>query len=83
MLIKFSEQIANTFAKIINGYKGEFKNFVKHLRCSFYRRLLLASEANLKPCQTFKMELLAKKSQKVKAVHYFCKNLHVGCLRRF
>ena len=25
MLIKFSKQIANTFAKIINSYKGEFK----------------------------------------------------------
>ena len=25
MLIKFSKQIASTFAKIINGYKGEFK----------------------------------------------------------
>ena len=24
-LIKFSKQIANTFAKIISGYKGEFK----------------------------------------------------------
>ena len=25
MLIKFSKQIANTFAKIFNGYNGEFK----------------------------------------------------------
>ena len=25
MLIKFSKQVVNTFAKIINGYKGEFK----------------------------------------------------------
>ena len=25
MLIKFSKQIANTFAKIVNDYKGEFK----------------------------------------------------------
>ena len=25
MLIKFSKQITNTFAKIIHGYKGEFK----------------------------------------------------------
>ena len=25
MLIKFSKQIANSFAKIINGCKGEFK----------------------------------------------------------
>ena len=25
MLIKFGKQIANTFAKIINRYKGEFK----------------------------------------------------------
>ena len=25
MLMKFSKQITNTFEKIINGYKGEFK----------------------------------------------------------
>ena len=35
MLIKFSEQIANTFAKIINGYKGEFKNLSNTLDVAF------------------------------------------------
>ena len=27
MFIKFSKQIGNTFAKTINGYKGEFKTW--------------------------------------------------------
>ena len=32
----------------------------KHLRWSFFRELVLASEANAESCQTSKMELFAK-----------------------
>ena len=32
--------------------------------------------------QTSKMELFAKNSQKQKTVHYFSKNLQLGCLTR-
>ena len=53
------------FVKIINGYKDEFKT-VKHLRWSLFHKFLQATEANLKSCQTYKMECFAKivKSQK-------------------
>ena len=52
-LIIFSKQIPNTFAKIINGYKGKFNT----LWNSFWRKLLLAPEANSESCQTSKIEL--------------------------
>ena len=44
---------------------------------------LAASEAKLEFCQTSKMSLSKKHSQKQKFVHYICKNLHLGSLRRF
>ena len=53
MFIKFSKQIGNSFARIIQ-YP------VKHLRWLFFRKSLLASEANSGSCQTYKIELFAK-----------------------
>ena len=37
-----------------------------------------SSEAYSKPCQTFKMEVFAKKVN-----DYFCKKLHLRCMARF
>ena len=34
-------------------------------------------------CQTSNLELFCKNSQKRKTIHYFCNNLHLGCLKRF
>ena len=36
MFIKFSKQKANTFAKIINGYKGEFKTLTNIWERAFF-----------------------------------------------
>ena len=73
MLMKFSKQIANTFAKIINdydemglfpqvvtGFRGEFKILHNYLRLSFLQ-----------------------KQSKIKVVYCFCKNLHFQYLIRF
>ena len=60
MLIKFSKQIANSFAKIINGYKGESKTLSNIWDGAFSTKLLLASEANSECCQTSKIELFAR-----------------------
>ena len=60
MLIKFSKHIANTFAKNNSWLQRRIKSPVKHLRWSFFRKLLLASEANTESCQTSKMEVFAK-----------------------
>ena len=60
MLIKFSKQIANSFAKIINGYKGEFKTLSNIWDWAFSTKSLLALEVNSESCQTSKMELFAK-----------------------
>ena len=59
MLIKCSKQIANSFAKIVNGYKGEFKtlsNIWDGVSASRY--WLQRQTQNL--AKTFKMELFAK-----------------------
>ena len=81
MLIRYSKQIANSFAKIIDGYRGEFKILSNIWDGSFSMKLLPNSEANSESCQTSKMELFCKSSQKLKAVHYLCKNLQLGCLK--
>ena len=47
MLIKFSKQIANSFAKTINGYKGEFKIYQTSEKGAFSAKSLLASEPNV------------------------------------
>ena len=60
MLIKFNKQVANSFAKIINGYKGEFKTLSNIWDRVFPTKSLLASEANSESCQTSQMELFAK-----------------------
>ena len=60
MLINCIKQIANSFAKIINGHKGKIQDPAKHLRWSFFRETVLASEANLESCHTSKMELFSK-----------------------
>ena len=39
MLIRFSKQVANTFAKIKNGYQKRIQNSVKHLRWSSLQKL--------------------------------------------
>ena len=60
MLIKFSKQIANSFAKIINDYKGEFKTLSNIWDRAFSAKLLLVSSANSESYQTPKMEFFAK-----------------------
>ena len=60
MLIKFGKQIANSFAKIINGFKGEFKTQSNIWDGAFPAKSLLASEANSISYQTSKMELFAE-----------------------
>ena len=60
MLIKFSKQVANSFVKIINGHKGEFKTLSNIWDRVFTIKSLLASEANSESCQTSQMELFAK-----------------------
>ena len=79
MLINFSKQIG--LAKIIN--KKGIQDLGEHLRWRFFRKSFLGLKENSESCQTSKMELFCKNSQKRKAVHYFCKNLHLGCLTRF
>ena len=72
MLIKFSKQIGNSFAKIID--KKVYPNPAKHLRWSFFRKLLLASEANSESSQTSKMELFGKIVKSQKRFTVFAKN---------
>ena len=60
MLIKLSKQIANSFVKIINGYKGEFTTMSSIWDGAFSKKQLLASEANSECCQISKIELFAK-----------------------
>ena len=60
MLIKFSKQIAKSFAKIINDYKGEFKALSNIWDGAFSTKPLLVSSANSESYQTSKMELFAK-----------------------
>ena len=85
MSIKFNKQIANTLAKIINGYRIQrrIQNPVKRLRLSFFRKSLLASETNSESCQTSKIDLFAKIVKNLKSFTIVCKNLHLGCLIRF
>ena len=45
------------------------------MRWGFFRKSLLVLEANSESCKTSKMELFA-----IIVVHYFSKNLHLGCL---
>ena len=56
-LIKFSRQIANSFAKVINGHKSKFRTLSNILDGVFSAKSLLDSES----CQTSKMELFAKR----------------------
>ena len=58
MFKKFSKQIGNSFAKIIIT-KMSLKPF-KQLKWCFFRKSLLASEANSEYCHTAKTELFAK-----------------------
>ena len=82
MLIKFSEKIRNSLAKII--IQRWIQDTAKYLRWSFFCKLFLSSEVNSESCQTSNIELyFYKNSQKRKDVHYFCKNFHLGCLTRF
>ena len=46
MLIKFSKQTANSFAKIINGYKDELKTLLNVWDGAFSPKSFLASEVN-------------------------------------
>ena len=72
LLIKFSKQIASTFAEIINGCNGD-ENPVKHLRWSSFRKSLLASEANSESCQISWMKLFAKIVKNEKPFTIFAK----------
>ena len=72
------KKACNTFAKIVNGAKTNLK-----IRQASEMKPLAASEANLESCQTSKMSLSKKHSQKQKFVHYIGKNLHLGSLTRF
>ena len=63
MSIKFSKQIANTFAKIINGYKGEFK-ILSNTSDGAFSANCYWLQRRIKTCQTSKMELFAKIGKK-------------------
>ena len=69
MLIKFIKQISNTFVKIINGYKGEFKTLPKirdrHFSASRY--WLTRQTQNL--ANILRWSLLQKYS-KTKSYHF-------------
>ena len=81
MLMKFSKQIGNSFAKIINIYVSS--------------KLCQTSEMELFPQVTpgFRDECrilsniydgaFCNNKQKRKAVHYFYKKSHLGCLKMF
>ena len=60
MLIKFSKKISTSFAKIISGYKGQFKTLSNIWAGAFSMKSLLTSKANSEFCQTSKMKLFAK-----------------------
>ena len=49
----------------------------------FERNNFSKAETYSEPCQTNKMDHFAKKSQRLLVVNYFCKTLHLRCLRRF
>ena len=59
-LIKFSKQIANSFAEIINDYKGDCKTLSNIWHVAFPEKSSLASKANSGSFQTSKMELFPK-----------------------
>ena len=73
MFIKFSIQIGNSLAKIINKKVNSRPCEISEMKLS--RRLLLASRANSGSCQTSDMDLLPKIVKN--------ENLHLGCLTRF
>ena len=58
MLIKFSKQIGNSFAKIVNAKMSSIPCQTSEMELS--RKSLLASEANSETCQTSKMESFRK-----------------------
>ena len=72
LLIKFSKQIGNSFAKIL--IQRRIQNPVKKLRWGFFRELLLASEVNSESCHTSKMELFAKTVKNEKPFTIFVKS---------
>ena len=69
MIIKFSEQIANSFAKIINGYKDEFKILPNIWDRAFVARF----RGGLRILLNIYDQAFCKNSQKLEAAHNFCK----------
>ena len=81
MLIKFSKQIGHSFAKKINTkvsskpcQTSEMELFLQVVTGFRDKLRILSNIYDVASC---------KNSQKRKAVHYFCKKLHLGYLTRF
>ena len=70
MLIKFSEQIANTFAKKINGYKGELKTLTNVWDGAFSASCNWLQRQTQNLAKTLRSKI---NNQKLKDVHYFAK----------
>ena len=79
-LIKFSEQIGNNFAKIIstkvNSKPGQTA------KMELFPQVVTSFKGELRILSYILDGAFCKNSQKRKAVHYFCENLHLGCLAR-
>ena len=77
MLIKFSKQIGNSFAKIINT-KVNSKT-CQTADMELFPQVVTSFRGELKILPYIEDGAFCKNSQKLKVVHYFCKNLHLGC----
>ena len=74
-LIKFSKQIANTFAKIISGYKGEFKTLSNICNRAFSAGRYLLQRRTKNRAKHLRWSFLQKKKSKTKSRSLFLEKL--------
>ena len=81
MLIKFSKQIGNSFAKIINTKVSSKPCQIAEME--LFPLVVTGFRGKRRILPYIEDGTFCKNSQQRKAVHYFFKNLHLGCLARF
>ena len=79
MLIKFSKQIRNSSAKIDTKVSSKPRQTSE---MELFLQVATGFRGDLRILSNIYDGDFCKNSQKRKAVHYFCKKLHPGCLKR-
>ena len=78
VLIKFSRQIGNSCAKIINTKVNS--EFCQTSEMELFSQVATGFRGELRILSNSYDKVFCKNSEKRKAVHYFCKKLHLGML---